>query len=225
MDEYFLGIKLRDWAWIAGGIITLIGVIKGLWEFSNANRIKRAEFLEKLILEFSDKKMFLAKRILDDFWLLLEYDAGKYKPEDIDEELIKEGSIEKKEKNELKSLVKDLLRSHNERSVTRNGEHRARQSFDDLLDFFTKLDYYLTLKLISKDELNYFSYYIKKCAFKADGAVMNYAKVYGYPSLFRLFYVLGIEPKIKSLYEDNLKFDSSKQESRYYNLKNDIPFF
>lgn len=56
MDEYFLGIKLRDWAWIAGGILTLIGVIKGLWEFSNANRIKRAEFLEKLILEFSEKK-------------------------------------------------------------------------------------------------------------------------------------------------------------------------
>ena len=54
---------------------------------------------------------------------------------------------------------------------------------------------------------------------------MNYAKVYGYPSLFRLFYVLGIEPKIKSIYEENLKFDSTKQESRYYNLKNDIPFF
>jgi len=215
---------LKEWAWIAGGIITLIGLIKGLWEFSNANRIKRAEFLEKLILEFNDKKMFLAKRILDDFWLLLEYDPEKYKPETIDEELVKEGSIEQKGKEELKILVKDLLRSHGERSVTRNGEHRARQSFDDLLDFFTKLDYYLTLKLISKEELNYFLYYIKKSAFKADGAVMNYAKFYGYPSLFRLFYVLDIEPKSKSLYEENLKFDSSKQQSRYYDLKYSIPF-
>src|SRR5688572_4896318 len=112
MEEYiFWGIKLKDWAWIIGGLITLIGLLKGLFEFSKANRIRRAEFLEKLILEFNDKKLFLAKRILDDFWILLEYNPEKYKPESIDEELVKEGSMEKKEKEVLKNLVKDLLRN------------------------------------------------------------------------------------------------------------------
>lgn len=139
--------------------------------------------------------------------------------ENSDEELIREGSREKKEKEVLKSLVKELLRNHTERSVTGEGEHRARQSFDDLLDFFTKLDYYLTLKLISKQELNYFLYFIQRCAFKADGAVMKYAETYGYPSLFRLFFVLNIEPKNKELYESNLKFESGKQRTRYNELR------
>ena len=201
MEEYvFLGIKLKDWAWILAGLVTLIGLARGLIEFSKANRIKRAEFLEKLILEFNEPKMFLAKRILDDFWLLTE---GNVKM--TNEDLITEGSREGIDDDALKARVKDLLRSHQTRSVTGEGEHRARQSFDDLLDFFTKLDYYLTLKLISKEELNYFLYYVKRCAYKADGAVMSYAETYGYPALFRLFHTLKIKPKNKSLYEKNLK--------------------
>ncbi len=215
MEEYyFLGIKLKDWAWLFAGLITLGGLIKGLLEYIKANRIKRAEFLEKLIVEFNESGLFIAKRILDDFWVNTEGNR-----ENSDEELIREGSREKKEKEVLKSLVKELLRNHTERSVTGEGEHRARQSFDDLLDFFTKLDYYLTLKLISKQELNYFLYFIQRCAFKADGAVMKYAETYGYPSLFRLFFVLNIEPKNKELYESNLKFESGKQRTRYNELR------
>jgi hypothetical protein len=83
--------ELKNWVYIIGGLITLIGFIKGLVEFSKANRIKRAEFLEKLILEFDDKKMFLAKRILDDFWIDINGAVG-----DSDIDLIKRGSIEKK---------------------------------------------------------------------------------------------------------------------------------
>ena len=221
MEEYvFGGIKLKDWAWLLGGLVTIIGLIKGLFEFTKANRIKRAEFLEKLILEFNESKMFLAKRILDDFWV--EPNGTK---EMSNEELLSRGSQEKKEKDELKLLVKDLLRNHGERSVTGEGEQRARQSFDDLLDFFTKLDYYLTLRLISKPELNYFLYYIQRCAYKADGAVMQYAETYGYPALFRLFFVLNIQPKNKELNARNLKFNSSRQEAYYYDLKNDATIF
>jgi hypothetical protein len=213
-ESIFLGIKLKDWAWLFAGFITLVGLLKGLLEYSKTNRIKRAEFLEKLIAEFNEPGLFIAKRILDDFWVNTEGDR-----EMTDNELIREGSREKKEKEVLRSLVSDLLRNHAERSVTGEGEHRARQSFDDLLDFFTKLDYYLTLKLISKQELNYFLYYIQRCAFKADGAVMKYAASYGYPSLFRLFYVMNIAPKNKDLYEQNLKFESEKQRRYYYKLR------
>ncbi|MEO6456010.1 MAG: hypothetical protein ABIN97_18155 [Ginsengibacter sp.] len=213
-ESIFLGIKLKDWAWIMGGLITLIGLIKGLMEFSKANRIKRAEFLEKLILEFNDPKMFLAKRLLDDFWIETEGEVS-----DLDVDLLKAGSIEKKEKEELRGLVKNLLRNHADKSVTGNGEHRARQSFDDLLDFFTKLDYYLSLRLISKSELTYFHYYFQRCAYKADGAVLNYAAIYGYPSLFRLLYVLNIDPKNKELYKTHLKFSDKSQRVYYHELR------
>jgi hypothetical protein len=213
-EEILLGIKLKDWAWLIGGIITLIGLIKGLLEFIKNNRIKRAEFLEKMIVEFNGSNLFLAKRILDDFWIETEGSS-----EMSDSDLIKFGSIEKKEKNVLRQLVTDLLRNHADRSVTGNGEHRARQSFDDLLDFFTKLDYYLSLKLISKNELHYFHYYFERCAYKADGAVMQYASTYGYPSLFRLLYVLGIEPKNKDVFEENLKFITNKQQSYFKKLR------
>src|SRR5688572_5479868 len=113
--EEFWDLTLAEWSILGAGFVASIGVIKGLMEYTKNSRIKRAEFLEKLIIEFNDKKMFLAKRILDDFWLLLEYDPDKYKPESIDEELVKEGSIKKIEKEELKRRVKDLLRSHIER--------------------------------------------------------------------------------------------------------------
>jgi hypothetical protein len=220
MDKEFLGLALKDWAWFIGGLLTLIGVIRGFMEYVKSNRIKRADFLEKLILEFNDPKMFLAKRILDDFWIDLE---GGPKTEISDDELVKRGSIEKKDPVVLRDLVKDLLRDHSERSVTGQGEQRARQSFDDILDFFTKLEYYLSLKLISKDELYYFDYYIRRCAFKASGAVRSYAERYGYPSLFRLFYVLQIKPKDKDRFENKLEFNSSRQERYYHDLRYGIP--
>jgi hypothetical protein len=210
----FLVIKLRDWSWLVGGLITMVGVIKGLMEYSQNNRIKRAEFLEKLIREFNEPKMFLAKRILDDFWLQTE---GGEEISDID--LVRRGSVEKKERKVLESLFKDLLRNHADKSVTGYGEHRARQSFDDLLDFFTKLDYYLSLELISKQELTYFIYYLKRCAFKADGAVLTYAITYGYPSLFRLLYVLGIIPNNQEVFNKGLEFNNLRQQERYRKIK------
>ena len=95
-ESIFLGIKLVDWAWLIGGFITLVGVIRGLMEYSRNNRIKRAEFLEKLILEFNDPKMFLAKRILDDFWI--DTEGNEEIP---DAELVKKGSAEKKRKGAI----------------------------------------------------------------------------------------------------------------------------
>jgi hypothetical protein len=214
MDRFLFGITLKDWGWFIGGLITMIGVIKGLMEYIKNNRIGRADFLEKLIVEFNSSKMFLAKRILDDFWI--ERD-GSHEISDID--LVKLGSMEKKEKAELAALVKDLLRNHADKSVIGYGEQQARQSFDDLLDFFTKLDYYLSLKLISKQELTYFQYYFQRCAYKADGVVMFYAATYGYPSLFRLLYVLGIKPKNEKLFNENLAFNDDRQKQYYRKLK------
>lgn len=214
VDTTFLGFTLKDWAWLIGGIITLTGAIKGLMEFIKNNRIKRAEFLEKLIQEFNEPKLFLAKRLLDDFWV--EPDGAESMS---DIKLLKMGSAEKKDAGQLSALFRELLRNHAERSVTGYGEQQSRQSFDDLLDFFTKLDYYLSLQLISKQELIYFLFYFERCAFKADGAVMSYAITYGYPSLFRLLYVLRIPPKNQALYKEGLVFNTETQRRLFGRLR------
>jgi hypothetical protein len=63
-ENEFLGLALKDWAWLIGGLFTFITFVKGIIEYSKNNRIKRAEFLEKLIIEFSESKLFLAKKFL-----------------------------------------------------------------------------------------------------------------------------------------------------------------
>jgi hypothetical protein len=137
------------------------------------------------------------------------------------DELIRRGNEDSKQGRRGFS-IRQLLRDHKDSPVTDQVEQRARQSFDDLLDFFTKLDYYLTPKLISKQELYYFSYYINQCACKK-GAVLEYAKNYGYAALFRLLYVLNTKSDYAKSYK--VPWESESQESRYYDLRNDLPVF
>ena len=213
MDQLFLGIALKDWAWLIGGLLTFITFVKGLIEYSRNNKIKRAEFLEKLIEQFNEPNTYLARRVLDDFWI-----GKEVSPEMSDKQLIQKGN-EESEQGRKDFSIKELLRDHKLKSVPNPVEQRARQSFDDLLDFFTKLDYYLTLKLISKSELYYFGYYIKQRAYKK-GAVLEYAKTYGYPALRRLLYVLKVETKYTVQYE--LQWESERQEGLFYDLRNDL---
>lgn len=174
-------------AWLAGVVLTFITFLRGLKEYRKNNQIKRTEFFEKLFAEFNDPKTFIAKKILDDFWI-----DTNGSMELSDKELIDLGSREAIEKKQYPGLVQHLLRDHKQQSVSNPLEQRARESFDQLLDFFAKLDYYFSVKLISKSELDYFRYYIESSAYKANGAVVNYARRYGYPSLFRLFNALDI---------------------------------
>jgi hypothetical protein len=212
---------IKDFAWIAGGTLTFITFVKGIMEYTKSNRIKRTEFLEKLIAEFNDRKMFLAKKILDDFWF---DDRGLSKMSD--EELIRNGSKEVVQKPQMEEAVIRLLRNHASESVTGYGEQKVRQSLDDLLDFFARLDYYVTLRVIGKEELVYFIYYIERCAYKANGAVLTYATIYSYDSLFRLLYLLKIQPTKRSGYTTTSpKFSNERQESIYYDLRNSIGEF
>ena len=169
---------------IFGGVVAFLF---GRFEYLKSVKVRRAEFLDKLAQEFNDPKMFLAKKILDDFWIEPNGD-----PNLSDEHLVYLGSREKIEKELLKEQVKSLLRHHSEEPVTGYGAHKARQSFDDLLDFFTKMQHYLDLKLVRKKDLRYFTYYLRKCVRKADGAVLKYAKHYEYPSISKLISNLGI---------------------------------
>jgi hypothetical protein len=44
------------------------------------------------------------------------------------------------------------------------GEHKIRESFDALIDFFVRLEYLMRLDLITRDDITFFEYYIEKAA-------------------------------------------------------------
>jgi hypothetical protein len=145
--------------------------------------------LESLIKDLNHPSSLLARKVLDDFWINLE---GT--PEITDETLIAQGSAVSIEKEELCKNVKSLLRNHRESPVVLHAEQRSRQSFDDLLDFFMKLNYYLEIGLVTKKELLYFKYYLRRCITKAHGAVLGYAYDYGYyDSLKHLMIQAGLK--------------------------------
>ena len=60
------------------------------------------------------------------------------------------------------------------------GEHRIRNSFDAFLDFYSRLVYLNKIRLIAKNELLYFSYYIDKIFDDENVALIKYANRYGY---------------------------------------------
>jgi hypothetical protein len=107
---------------------------RGIVEYKNGNRLKRAEFLEKLIQDFKKSSMDIAKDLLDDFIV-----KGKYQAD-----------------------LPVILRDHKIADVIDPTELDIRASFDELFDFFTKLSYYRRNELITAKELAYFKYYINK---------------------------------------------------------------
>ena len=217
-----LGAILDNWEIIVGIIVAIGGFIVTIIEFQKSNRTKRVEFLEKLASEFNEKKMYIAKKLLDDFW----FAEGLSKAREYSEEVfIEMGSKEKKEN--FNEALEWVLRDHKIKGneVKDASEHRVRESFDELLEFFTKLDYYLSLKLISKKELGLFEYYIKCCNEKAKGGVMIYAKAYGYMSLFRLLYVMNLDKEHREHIPNKSEFINKTQDQYYHDLRNDRPNF
>lgn len=125
-------------------LITVSGAFIAIIEFRSNNRIKRAEFLEKLIIEFHHSKLDIARSLLDDFIYVPKANR----------------ELSPQEQLEMAQSLDSFLRDHKEEPITTEGEIKVRASFDNLLDFFTKLSYYLKQKLIQPSELSYFKYYI-----------------------------------------------------------------
>lgn len=176
-----------------GLVGTAIGLLFMYKQYTKGIKTKRAEFLETLTKEFNSSKMLLAKKILDDYWV---DPSGTENQTDL--KLLIEGAYQERPDELINAEIGNILRDHRVKPVTSNAEQRIRQSFDDLLDFFTKLDYYLKLELIEKEELNYFKYYIEKCAGK-QGSILKYAVTYSFPALFRLFFALHIPIQEKEM--------------------------
>lgn len=143
---------------------------KGLSELRANSRIKRVEFLEKLINDFNHSNTSIARNLLDDYVYI--------------EEENRQLPFEEQGKN-AKNLSA-YLRNHKEFPITSSGEIKVRQSFDQLLDFFSRLSYYLKQKLISPAELSYFRYYLDKIESKPE--VKGYIKLYFYEDDFNVLF-------------------------------------
>src|SRR5687767_3131154 len=105
--EIFEGLTLKEFGVIIGALLTLFTFFFTYLEFRKNNRVRRADFLDKLAQEFNDPKMYLAKKILDDFWIETHGD-----PTISDAELVFRASQEKIEDEKLKTDVKKLLTNH-----------------------------------------------------------------------------------------------------------------
>ncbi len=140
----------------------LIAFLWGIYIYQADTRIKRAEFLDKLIKEFLNPDIDIARNMLDDYVY-----------------------VEKENRNrtpaEQKAVAKPLalfLRDHTTEPIGLRDEIAVRKSFDKLLDFFTRLSYYAKQKLITREELSYFRYYVDKIENKPE--VIAYLKRYYY---------------------------------------------
>jgi hypothetical protein len=115
---------------------TIIVFLVGRVEYRNSIKIRRAEFLDKLIAEFQDKNTSIARGLLDDY----VYVTDKMK------------ELTPSQQKEMAEPLSKYLRDHHEHPIENDEEIKVTKSFDALFDFFTKLSYYLSNKLISPKE-------------------------------------------------------------------------
>ena len=75
--------------------------------------------------------------------------------------------------------LKHVLRDHSQEVVTEEKERAIIQSFDELLDYFSKIQYMYEAGIITDRELNYFRYLVLRI--KDNEAIMEYLKRYNFP--------------------------------------------
>ena len=74
--------------------------------------------------------------------------------------------------------LKHVLRDHSQEVVTEEKERAIIQSFDELLDYFSKIQYMYEAGIITDRELNYFRYLVLRI--KDNEAIMEYLKRYNF---------------------------------------------
>jgi hypothetical protein len=145
-----------------GALGGLLLFFRGYLEYRRSNATKRADFLEKMISEFKLPEKKIAIALLDDFG----YTGTHPCPDGVN--------------------LTEVLRNHHHRAINTMMEVDVRASFDQLLDFYTKLSYYIQNDLMSSRELIYFRYYIEKV--EQNKAVEAYIRCYFYWSDFEALY-------------------------------------
>jgi hypothetical protein len=154
-------------------VVSFVIALKGLFEYSKSQKVKKFEILNKLIDEFEHTKTEVARLILDEF--SVEGDNGKVYKRDLQE----------------------TLRNHKDKLIPFGIETEVRESFDKLLDFYSKLEYMLMLGLLNKNDLFYFQYCLQKIF--DDKAILKYCEIYGYTAIFRLKRIFNQKSKFRTV--------------------------
>ncbi|MBO9613615.1 MAG: hypothetical protein J7619_13015 [Dyadobacter sp.] len=214
---------LTSFLQVGGFLIAILTIYRALSEFGKTNLLQRAKKLEELIDKFKDKKLYVAKRVLDDF-LVVYYEGVESVPPDTpvprslskpvtivhsklstpEWQMLRKGKRSWSFKRDgLKSQTPPradrrivgvvratlpkvdeftfislpyLLRNH-KTSVIADSEVYFRDSFDELLDFYSLLIYYLRNEIITIREVKaHFQFHlmsVKEC-----GALMEYIRIY-----------------------------------------------
>jgi hypothetical protein len=178
---------------IAGGVFAALTAFKGILEYTKANKVKTVELLNALIKEFNHKNLGKAKRLLDDFVIC----------EPNDEDIEVKGNLAYQNSKFHKSNFETILRDHNQTPIENDKVLiQIRASFDSLLDFFTKVEYLMSLGLISKSEFFFFKYYLDKML--NDNNVLNYCQIYDFKAIFRLGYIFKAKMENKIVWDSFL---------------------
>jgi hypothetical protein len=194
---------LTSFLQVGGFVIALLTIYKALSEYGKNSLFQRANVLEKLIEKFKDKKLFMAKRILDDFvecyypdldvskvdqltprdlkgkvsivysrlakhMYVLDIVPGTKKedlifekegitsnlPPEQDRRIVESAVSHLSLVSQIKFMDLDhLLRTHKGTFIT-DDEVFFRDSFDELLDFYLLLIYYLRNEIITIREVH-----------------------------------------------------------------------
>jgi YVTN family beta-propeller protein len=159
---------LASWAAVGATIGAIVTAGIGLSTYRQGQVLKKKDIQKDivfpLISEFDNSKdMDYAKKILDDHYF--EHPPG--------------GPHGLYTLNRLLSTLRDHTKPGGKWD---EGDGEIRDSFDSLLDFFSKLEYLRALKLLEDREMDYFRYYIDKAA--ENEAVVSYAETYKFPLHF-----------------------------------------
>ena len=173
--------KFDVWIKVLTLIGSIIAFIFTLITWKEQNYIKRAEFLESKIKEFNDTPTLVARYILDGFATVDTNNAAAMQM--TAQQMIDKGSSRIGIATDIKldSIGKTLNVVLPDTSIARQ---KVKISFDRLLDFFSKLNWYIDLNLMKKEEAEYFDYYIKQCI--ENEGVKTYACSYRFKGFFAL---------------------------------------
>ncbi len=150
-----------------GAIATVaIGFSKWLADQKQNRATRELETVKEIVMPLVNQfdksdKMLYAKQILDSFTPPLQREWAY-----------------PKEHYSIKNLD-EILRYHKDRAISDPGEISIRESFDELFNFFSKLEYLFSIGLLTERQLEYFLYYIKKAGDQS--AVANFVRTYNFP--------------------------------------------
>jgi len=171
-----------EWVTAIGGIGIGAGTaIAGLFTYRRGQKqvqeLKKKEIISDIVLPLkleynSSKEMVIAKQILDYEW----YELKSF--ENLDDRL--QYKLENGRKFITPELLHITLRDHRTIRVESVLERQIRSSFDYLLEFFSRLEFLISLELLTREEIyKLFSYYVSRA--NNNLGVRNYVRLYEFP--------------------------------------------